>query len=45
MNFEKSFFFFAKLFVFKLFELESVCIFGLLLARYDIVIYLYYYIK
>jgi hypothetical protein len=28
-----------------LFELKSVCILGLLLARYDIVIYLYYYKK
>ena len=37
--------FFLLNYLFKLFELESVCIFGLLLARYDIVIYLYYYIK
>ena len=37
INCEKSFFFLLN-YLFKLFELESVCIFGLLLARYDIVI-------
>jgi hypothetical protein len=37
--------FFLLNYLFKLFEIESKCIFGLLLARYAIVIYFYYYKK